>query len=358
MTVTRWRGALYADFYVKLPGRKPRRVRKKSPVQTVAAAKAYERQLVEAEHRLAGKPEKTFAEFVRVEYKSYALANNSPAEILRKKRVLEYHLLHAFGEMYLRDISAREIDAYKALKLLTLKPKTVANHLSVLRRALSLAKEYGDVESVPTIRMPKPEQQKFDFLTYEEAERFIAAALPRWRTMIAVALGTGLRVGELRALRWEDVDLERGVIRVCRNATVDDAVKAPKNGTFREVPLSERAASALRAHRHLRGPLVFCHENGRMLKEHECKHGPKTASRRAGIGRTVYWHVLRHTFASHLAMRGVPMRTLQELLGHSSLAMTQRYAHLAPNVPREAVKLLDLPAPQLGLGTYREQEQG
>lgn len=357
MAVTRWRGAIYIDVYVNLPGRKSKRIRRRAPIQTKKDAAAYERKVLADEYRLAGKSEKTFAEFVRVEFKAYALANNSPAEVLRKKKALEYHLLPAFGALYLRDIGVREIDAYKALKLLSLKPKTVANHLSVLRRALSLAKEYGEIDSVPVVRMPKTPHQKFDFLTFEEAERFIRAASPRWRAMVTIAISTGLRIGELRALRWDDVDLERGSITVRHNATVEQKVKAPKNDKFREVPLSDGARAVLRSHRHLRGPLVFCKEDGSMFQEYECKPGVKTTSKHANIGRIVYWHVLRHTFASHLAMRGVPMRTLQELLGHSSLAMTQRYAHLAPNVPREAVRLLDLPAPRLGNNTGTEVVQ-
>jgi integrase len=344
MTVTRWRNALYVDVYVNLPGRKPRRIRKRSPIQTKKAALAYERELLEAAYRLGGESEKTFAEFVRNEFKAYATANNSPAERLRKKRVLEFHLLPWFGDEYLRDIGAKDVEAYKAEKLKTLKPKTVANHLSVLRKALSLAKEYGDIDVVPLFRMPVVAQQKFDFLSFEEAELFISSARPNFRTMLLLAIHTGLRVGELRALRWENVDLGRGVIHVRESATIADAIKPPKNNRFRDVDLSDRALTALKAHRHLRGPFVFCHSDGSILKEHECKHGPKTACRRAKL-RTVGWHVLRHTFASHLAMRGVSMRTLQELLGHGSLAMTQRYAHLSPNVPREAVKLMDLPVP-------------
>jgi site-specific recombinase XerD len=65
----------------------------------------------------------------------------------------------------------------------------------------------------------------------------------------------------------------------------------------------------------------------------------------AGGLRRIGWHVLRHTFASHLVMRGVPLKAIQELLGHASIEMTMRYAHLAPDVAREAVKLLDAPAP-------------
>ncbi len=81
-----------------------------------------------------------------------------------------------------------------------------------------------------------------------------------------------------------------------------------------------------------------------MLKKNECKHPLWRACRRAGL-RRIGWHVLRHTFASHLVMRGVPLKAVQELMGHATIDMTMRYAHLSPHVAREAVKVLDAPAP-------------
>ncbi len=104
------------------------------------------------------------------------------------------------------------------------------------------------------------------------------------------------------------------------------------------------AIRILKGHRHLRGELVFCSRSGRMLKKTECKHPLWRACKRAGL-RRISWHVLRHTFASHLTMRGVPLKAVQELLGHATMEMTMRYAHLSPNVTRNAVQVLDEPAP-------------
>ena len=99
--------------------------------------------------------------------------------------------------------------------------------------------------------------------------------------------------------------------------------------------------AALKGHRHLRGKLVFCAADGRMLTKNECKHPLWRACRRAGL-RQVGWHMLRHTFASHLVMRGAPLKAVQELLGHASIEMTMRYAHLSPDARKDAVGLLDL----------------
>jgi integrase len=149
--------------------------------------------------------------------------------------------------------------------------------------------------------------------------------------MIVVGLRTGLRQGELLALRWEDVDLTAGRLLV-RRSVFEGIVGTPKNGKGREVPLGEEVLRTLKAFRHLRGPLVFCAEDGRMLTKGECKHPLWRTCRRAGL-RRIGWHVLRHTFASHLAMRGVALKAIQELLGHATIEMTMRYAQPVPGRP-------------------------
>jgi integrase len=126
-----------------------------------------------------------------------------------------------------------------------------------------------------------------------------------WRTLILVALRTGMRQGELRALRWQDVDLVAGRIFVRQNI-VRGHVGTPKSGKPREIALGEEVRVALKAHRHLRGPLVFCDMGGHVLTKGEMKHPLWRARKKAGL-RPIGWHVLRHTFASHLAMRGAPL---------------------------------------------------
>jgi site-specific recombinase XerD len=117
-------------------------------------------------------------------------------------------------------------------------------------------------------------------------------------------------------------------------------VSTPKNGKQREIPLCDEARTALKRHRHLRGELVFCDEDGDMLTKGECKHPLWRACKRAGL-RRIGWHTLRHSFASHLVMRGAPIKAVQELLGHATIEMTMRYSHLSPDVRRDVVRLLD-----------------
>lgn len=105
---------------------------------------------------------------------------------------------------------------------------------------------------------------------------------------------------------------------------------------------------ALKGHRHLRGPYVFCQPDGQPLTASMTEHRLSRAVSRAGIIReqgAIAWHGLRHTYGSHLAMRGVPLKVIQELMGHATIEMTMRYAHLAPEARESAVQQLDRPVP-------------
>ena len=101
----------------------------------------------------------------------------------------------------------------------------------------------------------------------------------------------------------------------------------------------EIGAAALREHRHLRSPLVLCRKNGKPLTRQQVQYRVKRAAKRAKFREGV--HLLRHSFCSHLAMRGAPARAIQELAGHSELGVTQRYMHLSPAALDAAIRLLD-----------------
>lgn len=341
------------DIVYEHPDGSSQRVRKNSPVNTRKGAEQYERQLrqqlLEGTYKKQRKEEepdakerrvptlKTFsAEFIRV----YAKTNNKPSEVQSKESILKQHLMPAFGRMRLDQVGPRDIERYKSGKLADgLSPKTVNNTLTVLRRMLSLAVEWEVIKTVPPFSWLRVPPQKYDFLDFEEAERLVRGADEESRPMILLAVRTGMRLGELIALRWEDVDLEKGQLRVCR-AAARGIVGTPKNGRTREVPLGKKTVLALRGARHLKGELVFCQADGRLLSKDQCNEIIWRTCRRAKL-RRIGWHVLRHTFASHLVMRGVPLLVVQELLGHQTIQMTQRYSHLTPDVRRDAVELLE-----------------
>lgn len=283
----------------------------------------------------------TFAEWAKEFLEVYAASNNKPSEQQTKKTLLERHLLPAFGDARLDRISVAEIERYKAAKLAQKRaPKTVNNHLAVLRRMFHVAIKWRRMSGpAPEIAFLKVAAPTFRFLSFEEARALLAGADSEWRPMLLVALRTGLRIGELLALRWEDVDLGNSRV-VVRRTVYRGELGSPKGGRERQVSLSPEAVSALRTlpSRFVKG---YVFGGGHQpLTPGEVKWPLWRAADAAGLER-FSWHVLRHTFASHLVMRGVTLKGVQELLGHADIVMTMRYAHLSPEVTTEAVARLD-----------------
>jgi integrase len=155
------------------------------------------------------------------------------------------------------------------------------------------------------------------------------------RALLLVAGEAGLRQGEIIALEWGDVDLVAATLTV-RRSSWRGHVGSPKSGRDRKVPLTKRLAGALRAARHLRSELVFCYPDGSPLTRSGIEAALRYACKLAGL-RRIGSHVLRHTFCSHLAMKGAAPKAIQDLAGHSTLTMTLRYMHLAPSALREAI---------------------
>jgi integrase len=302
----------------------------------------------------AGPRAPTFAEFLPefMRYQASPAASrrgaNKPGELREKQRVFDNHLLPAFGSLRLDQISPRMIDRYIAAKSSSatakpstrrarygepLAPATVSNHIILLRRVLSVAHRWELIDRVPAIHCPAPGAARTDFLTFAEADRFLGAAEADWRPLLLLAIRTGLRLGEIRALRWRDLHIDPGYLRVERNLT-KSGYGQPKSGKARTVEMSIDLRDAMRAHPRARSPedLVFCQADGRPWSEGQVYRAVKATAKRAGLRRDVHPHMLRHTFASHCVMRGIPLAVVREWLGHAESRMTERYAHLAPEV--------------------------
>jgi len=283
--------------------------------------------------------------FLKDWHETYAKTNNKPSVVNSKELIIRCHLSPFFGKLLVSEIGVRDLERFKSAQLSKgLSPKTINNQLSVLRRALRSAQEWDLIEVVPTVKWMKTRRPDFDFLDFDEAERLFDATVPEFRPMVATALKAGLRLGELLALRQTDVDLVNGQIFVKRSVW-KRIFGTPKNGLSRRVPIPGSLVRILKDHRHLRGELVFCREDGALLTRDMIKRVLPRACRRAGLDRTIQWHVLRHTFASHLVMRGEPLKVVQELLGHANIEATMIYAHLSESRLKQAVAKLDEPAP-------------
>ena len=220
------------------------------------------------------------------------------------------------------------------------------NVLATLSRLLTVAVEWEVIETLPCIvrqlKTPRPAVAFHDFGDYECLVR--SAEEIDSNTYLIVLLGgaAGLRCGEIMALEWSDVSLSKRQLCV-RRSEWKGHVTAPKGGRLRYVPMTTRLADALRRHRHLRRSRVLVEKDGRTFTQKMVQNRVRWAAHRAELQHEGV-HVLRHTFCSHLAMRGAPVRAIQELAGHQDLSTTQRYMHLSPAAIEGAIRLLDQPA--------------
>jgi integrase len=294
-----------------------------------------------------GKSVPTFGEFSRTFMTTYAATNNKPSERAAKESILRVHLLPVFADRSLDAITTHSVEELKARLLKSAENKTglsakrINNLLHVLSKILKYAMDLEIVDRLPRMKTLKVAPQKFDFLTQEELVKLVEAAEsePMWLAAILLGGDAGLRLGELQGLRWIDVDTKRGQLQVMQS-NWRGQIGSPKGGRERTIPLTTRLVEVLREVRHLRGPLVLCRDDGALLSNTNMRAAMKRVTKRAGL-RRIGWHVLRHTFCSHLAMRGAAAKAIQDLAGHASIAVTNRYMHLAPGALRSAIDLLE-----------------
>jgi integrase len=160
-------------------------------------------------------------------------------------------------------------------------------------------------------------------------------------------------MGEILALRWCDVDFRRGQISI-QQAVWQGVVDVPKSGQGRVAPMTDALQSALQRARHLRGERVLYRDDGTPIVHATVRAWLEACERRAGLEVLGGLHKLRHTFCSHLAMRGAPPKAIQELAGHENLMTTLRYMHLSPAARKSAIALLNLRAEEDDFGDIVE----
>jgi len=237
----------------------------------------------------------------------------------------------AFSTKRLADISVRDVEAYKVRRLTEVSPQSVRHELQCLCSVFRTAIEWGEAVANPAakVRKPNPRNERLRYLSHKEEAKLMAQLARHLRPIVVLAIYTGMRESEVLGLTWDQVDMENELIHL----------QDTKNGRRRSIPMAKIVRQTLRkAPRHIRSPYVFCkisgHAYGRVDK------GVRAACKRAEI-RGVVFHTFRHTFASRMTMAGVHPFTLQELLGHSSLAMVRRYSHLSPAHRKAAISAMD-----------------
>ncbi len=337
-------GTWIVDCWIEIPGKGRERIRKKSPIQTKKGALLFEAELLESalsksDPEPEPRAEVTFQEYAKQFLEQHVRVHHKYSTLVSYESALSQHLVPFFKASPITSITERDIATLQS-RLLdgTRTAKTVRNIVAVLGAALRVAEEWKLIDRMPTIRYPKAEESTFRFLTLQDCRRLEEGTTSYWLPMLILARKAGLRLGELCALESEQLDLENARVRVDR-AVWRGKVGSPKYGKTRVVDLSPATVAILRPL--VGGGLVFPSTEGRMRLERKCDTGLRRCARRAGI-EPFGWHVLRHTYASHLAMAGVPIPVIAELMGHGDIRVTMRYAHLSPAAKRDAVSKLDV----------------
>jgi len=354
--VTPWKGGWQVDIRLRLPNGQRFRDRHVVTHGSKSAAKRWgedrERHLLKEGPAKPTKEVPTVKTFWPRFMEGHAKANRQkPSGIFAKEAIARVHLLPMFGDVPLNEITTESVQRLKA-SLVGRKPKTINNVLTVLGTMLKKAVEWGVVERMPcAVRLLPVPPPSAPFHDFEDFERLVEAARKRsHEAYLVVLLGgdAGLRRGEITALRWDDIDLKKRQLCV-KHSVWKGHLEAPKGGRLRYVPLTARLAAALHEARHLKGPFVFCGSDGAMVDEKTMGDHVDHAARAARLKHRGI-HILRHTFCSHLAMRGAPARAIQELAGHVDLKTTQRYMHLSPAALEGAIRLLESSHPQGNIG--------
>ena len=253
-----------------------------------------------------------------------------------RKKVIVKILNNYLKNKLIQDISIEELEIIQSDYIKSGHSINYVNNIIKILKAM-FTKAYDweliseDVlKRVRKVKQLKGENKRLRYLSEEEAERLISACSKEIRPIVITALNTGMRKSEILRLTWDRIDLKNRLILLDKT----------KNGERREIPINQTLYDALSGiTRHIKCDYVFY--NQKTLKPfYDLKKSFSGALKKAHI-IDFHFHDLRHTFASSLVMKGVDLATIQKLLGHKTINMTLRYAHLSNVHLKDAVNILD-----------------
>lgn len=241
-------------------------------------------------------------------------------------------LLPFFGHLTLSDITTELVSDCRDERLKIVKPATVYQELSLMRRMFNVARrEWKWLKENPVADLSFSvgnRNARERWLSVEEEKLLLEKATnPEWlRALIIVALHTGMRRGEILNLTWKDIDFVRRVLRVMQS----------KNGEKRTIPMSQTVSMTLRGS----GKVIDISGRVFPISVRSLRDAYDKTLEKAGI-KDFRFHDLRHTFATRLVQNGVDLYKVKELLGHKTIVMTMRYAHHYPESLRSSIDILD-----------------
>lgn len=317
------------------------RVRRRKTFNRLDLATSWRRKMLDDEERpklLAtyGQRPITFAEFVP-EYLEIWRRDRKESTVRGEERRIQSSLLPVFGDRPLRAIHRKDIESFLARRRDQGASLATANRdLCRMKNILRKAEEWGIIASNPAsgIRQVREQIVAQDYLSVDEVENLIEASDERIRPLLVTAVYTGMRWGELMGLEWRDVNFQLGTIHV----------RDPKNHEDRHTPMNPVVIDVLAplkpdVREWDMKPVFVNPATGKPWND--IRKPLRAALKRAGIDRHFPIKNLRHTAASHLAMSGVDLLTVGEILGHKDPKVTLRYAHLSRPHLQEAIDKLN-----------------
>jgi integrase len=305
----------------------------------------------------------TVADYLQRWLRTYALPNTAPKTSQRYEQLIRVHLVPVLGNLPLSKLRPLHIqDAYQRILEKGLSARTALQCHRVLREALQHALKWQLLARNPAdaVETPRPERYEVHALSPEQVRRVMAAAHETpYGSLVHTALMTGLRLGELLGLRWQDVDLDARALQVrqtCQWLPRKGFIfRQPKSHrSARSVALSRATVDTLRQHRvrqieerlatglpHQEDGLVFTNPFGQPVHPSTLRGAWRKLAKAAGLGR-LRFHDLRHAHASLLLQQGVHPKIVSERLGHSGVNITlDTYSHVLPGLQAEAAARLD-----------------
>jgi integrase len=293
----------------------------------------------------------TFCEFADRDWKRLVLPTLKLSTQRSYRMMLHKHLVPYWREWRLCDITKLDVQQFVLRKFdQQLAWQTVRNAWIVLSSILDAAMEYGALAVNPArgVKFPlAPPRTAPRILGHEDVGALLQQVEEPHRTMIGLVALTGLRIGELLALRWRGLDLTTGTLRVLESVFEGQRQRPKTQRALRTIPLGPHAVQVLTDHRErsrrtAADDLVFPNRAGEPLRESKLlTRVLQPAAERAGLGR-VTWHQFRHVHSSLLNDLGVPVKIAQEQLGHASVQTTLNiYTHVVEGSHRLAIEQLE-----------------
>ncbi len=299
------------------------------------------KEIIEGKWGIWEKKEILFPELI-TQYLEYAEVSKAKSTYTTDYYRIKAHLLPYFNYIRVAQITAQMVDDYKGWRNKQgASAKTINNELVNLSHILKMAIRWGylDRNVVTNVEKMAMVQNNPRYLSQSEIERLTEASRDSYiHALLVTALHTGMRKSELFNLKWTDIDFEQGTITI---QSKDDW--HTKNYKSRVLQMTDVLQSTLIAHRRLMLELgykcayVFTYDGNRIMSS--VAKSLKRICNKAGLS-DVTLHTLRHTFASQLVMAGVPLRDVQELMGHADYKTTEIYAHLAEGHTKKQVQKL------------------